>query len=159
MIIQPKQKIINTLNEAAPVLETISADFFVIGAAGIVLSGFDIGDTSDIDILTTRDNSDKLQLAWHDKQEINPILKEVNLFRSNFARFKFPLMDVEVMGDLEIKKDNEWIPLIINDYHRIHLDKISLNVPTINEQIRILHLFDRPKDNKRINTLNKLIKG
>ena len=76
------------------------------------------------------------------------------MFRSNFARFKLPLMDIEVMGDLQIKKNDIWQSVCVKEYKEIFIGNLIIKIPTIEEQKRILSLFGREKDLKRILILN-----
>ena len=103
-----KDKIVQTLASMTAELLEIGPDFYIIGASAMILSDIEIGETSDIDILTTEMNSLKLQCSLKAYMEIAPETKEDGLFSSNFARFNLPLMDVEVMGNLQIKKNNVW---------------------------------------------------
>jgi hypothetical protein len=58
-----KDKITQSLASITVELQEISPDFYVIGASAMILSGIEVGETADIDILTTEMNSCKLQLA------------------------------------------------------------------------------------------------
>lgn len=122
----------------------------------MILHGYGIGDTADIDILTTSEGSDKLQLSLKEYMETAPLTKENELFRSNFARFQLPLMDVEVMGELQVCKDKEWRPVFIEEYTTLHIENVAIRIPTLKEQIRVLSLFGREKDYRRINQLRNL---
>lgn len=93
-------------------------------------------------------------LSLHSYMEISPETKEDDLFRSNFARFKLPLMDIEVMGDLQIKKNDIWQSVCVKEYEEIFIGNLIIKIPTIEEQKRILSLFGREKDLKRILILN-----
>lgn len=87
--------------------------------------------------------------------EIAPKTKEDDLFRSNFARFNLPLMDIEVMGNLQIKKNNIWQSVYVHEYKEVDIGNLIIKIPTIKEQKRILFLFGREKDLKRISILNQ----
>lgn len=150
-----KEKIVQTIISIAPELQEITPEFYIIGASAMILSGIEIGETSDIDILTTETNSFKLQHLLNKYKEISPRTKEDDLFRSNFARFNLPLMDIEVMGNLQIKKNDIWQSVFIHEYKEVFIGDLILRVPTIKEQKRILSLFGREKDLKRILILNQ----
>lgn len=150
-------KITQTLASIKAELQEIDCDFYIIGASSMILSGIEIGQTSDIDILTTVENSIKLQHLLSEYKEIAPKTKEDDLFRSNFARFRFPLMDVEVMGNLEIRKDNVWLPVCVEEYQEIFIGNLTVKIPTIEDQKRILSLFGREKDLKRLALLNQYL--
>ena len=147
-------KITQSLASITVELQEISPDFYVIGASAMILSGIEVGETADIDILTTEMNSCKLQHLLKTYMEISPETKEDDLFRSNFARFKLPLMDIEVMGDLQIKKNDIWQSVCVKEYEEIFIGNLIIKIPTIEEQKRILSLFGREKDLKRILILN-----
>ena len=149
-----KDKITQSLASITVELQEISPDFYVIGASAMILSGIEVGETADIDILTTEMNSCKLQHLLKTYMEISPETNEDDLFSSNFARFKLPLMDIEVMGDLQIKKNDIWQSVCVKEYKEIFIGNLIIKIPTIEEQKRILSLFGREKDLKRILILN-----
>jgi hypothetical protein len=144
------KKIKFTLHEAAEGLELLNGDFCIFGSSALILSGFPIRETRDIDILTTSENSDLLKKIWSDKLVITPKAKEISLFRSNLGLFKFAEMEIEVSGNLEIYKNNQWNKVTINEFNTIFLNGLSVKVPTLKEQIRILKFFGREKDMKRL---------
>lgn len=150
-----KEKIVQTIISIANELQEVTPEFYIIGASAMILSGIEIGETSDIDILTTEATSFKLQHLLNKYKEISPRTKEDDLFRSNFARFNLPLMDIEVMGNLQIKKNDIWQSVCIHEYKEVFIGDLILRVPTIKEQKRILSLFGREKDLKRILILNQ----
>ena len=110
-----KERITQTLAFIADELKEVAPYSCIIGASAMILHGYEIGNTADIDILTTSEGSDKLQLSLKEYMETAPLTKENELFRSNFARFQLPLMDVEVMGELQVCKDKEWRPVFIEE--------------------------------------------
>ena len=56
-----KEKIVQTIISIANELQEVTPEFYIIGASAMILSGIEIGETSDIDILTTEATSFKLQ--------------------------------------------------------------------------------------------------
>lgn len=151
-----KERINQTLAFIADELKEVAPYSCIIGTSAMILHGYGIGDTADIDILTTSEGSDKLQLSLKEYMETAPLTKENELFRSNFARFQLPLMDVEVMGELQVCKDKEWRPVFIEEYTTLHIENVAIRIPTLKEQIRVLSLFGREKDYRRINQLRNL---
>ena len=75
-----KDKITQSLASITVELQEISPDFYVIGASAMILSGIEVGETADIDILTTEMNSCKLQHLLKTYMEISPETKEDDLF-------------------------------------------------------------------------------
>jgi len=145
-----KDKIIRTLSEAASGLKLLDDGFFVIGASAIILSGTDIGNTGDIDIIVSSHDADKLKKIWKDKIESNPQLKDSDLFKSNFGRYKFLEMDIEIIGDLLIFRDGRWTEVKVQEYTLTDINGLSVKIPTIKDQERILQLFGREKDMVRL---------
>lgn len=152
-----KDKIIETLLSISSQLQEVTQDSCIIGSAAMVLSDIDIDNVKDIDIVTTIKAAEKLEYSL--KSYIDPSTqgKENDLFQSKFLQFHLPLMDLEVMGDLKIQKDGIWNLLTIKEYKTIFVKNLSLKIPTLKEQIRILQLFGREKDLKRVSLLKKYL--
>ena len=145
-----KDKIIQSLIDLEDKLLNIKSDWFIIGSSAMILSGIRIENTSDIDILTTNEGSDEFQDSLREYMEINPLTKENDLFRSNFARFNYPLINIEVMGELQINKGTKWETVTVTDFDEISVGNLMVKIPTKGEQKRLLQLFGRGKDLKRI---------
>lgn len=145
-----KEQIIATLLSIADELLQIPGEYYLIGGSALLLMDVEIGNTTDIDLFTNRAGAKTLQRLLANYQEVNPVTKEDDLFRSDFARFRLPLMDVEVMGDLEIRKDGEWKPVLVHAYDVLSIGRLLVKVPTLKEQVRLLSLFGREKDRQRI---------
>ena len=54
------------------------------------------------------------------------------------------------MGNLQIKKNNVWQFVYVQEYREIFIGDLIIRIPTMEEQKRILSLFGREKDLKRI---------
>lgn len=145
-----KERIVETLTEIGDSLRNIESEWCIIGASAMILSGIQLTETFDIDILTTDRGADEFQHALREYMEINPVTKEDELFRSNFARFKLPLMNIEVMGNLQVKKDNVRRDVHVDSLRYLQVGDLIVNVPTISEMKRILLLFGRKKDLERV---------
>ena len=148
-----KQKMTFVLSQAYSTLSQLEDDHFLIGSAVLKLSGVDIDITSDIDTLTSPRNADKLKVSWKDQLRANYQPEKATRFRSNFA-FDFDTMDIEVMGGREVKKNNVWNRVIIQHYFLFQDNGYSIKIPTLEEQKRILILFDRPKDKKKLKLID-----
>ena len=142
------------MHQAYPTLSQLEDDYFLIGSSALALTGINIASTNDIDILTSRNNADELKISWSNRLKVDYHPEASSLFRSNFARFDFDTMDIEVMGDLEIQKNNVWIPVVVEDYFLFGKDGYQIKIPTLEEQKRILLLFNRSKDKEKLNLIN-----
>lgn len=149
-----KERIEKAIADIVINLAQIKDDFFIIGASALALSGINIENTEDIDILTSRQDALILQKLWKSKIASNYIPKRSDLFRSNFNRYKFQWMDIEVMGGLEININGKWTLLTVNDYNVHNIGNTEIKIPTLQEQRRILTLFGREKDYQRIKLID-----
>jgi hypothetical protein len=144
-----RDRISEVLSELQPGLAQLHDDYYIIGASALVLSGVAVPETADIDLLTSAEDADRLKEIWKDyRREYHP--KGKQKFRSNFARFNFTLMDVEVMGDLEVFLDTSWERLKVHHFTHHQVKETVIKIPTLQEQIRILKLFNRPKDLEKV---------
>jgi hypothetical protein len=151
-----REKIIAVLKEAYPALHQLQDKLFVIGASALILSGIPINDTNDIDLLTSFRDADKLKELWKEKR-LNYKPVDGTRFRSNFARFNFIDLDVEVMGDLEVYSRGQWRRIAVNNFKTIPLNDLEIKVPTLAEQVRILQFFGRQKDIDKIALVKKMM--
>jgi len=138
------------MHQAYPSLSQLQDDYFLIGSSALALTGINIASANDIDILTSHKNADDLKNSWSNRLKANYQTDGGSLFQSNFARFNFDIMDIEVMGDLEVKRNNTWIPVTVQDYFLFEENGYQIKIPTLEEQKRILLLFDRTKDKEKL---------
>ena len=153
-----KEEIIKALQQAQPTLEQLKDKYFIIGATALILSGIEVGETADIDILTSHRDADFLRNVWKDFALPVPVQKEEDEFISNFSRYDFGKLIVEVMGDLKVRKAGVWLPLTINFGETIDLGEFKVSVPTLAEQKRVLSFFGRAKDLARIKIIEAQLK-
>ena len=127
-------------------LSKLQDPVYIIGSSALVLAGIPLEKTDDIDLLTSHRDAEYLKNHWQGNRlgEYSP--KDADKFRSNFGRFQWEKILVEVMGDLEVFDNGEWKKLQINDYFEISINQLSVRIPTLKEQGRIFRLFGRPKD-------------
>lgn len=97
----------------------------------MVLSGLNVETIDDLDLLVSHADADKLKLLWSGKRRQDYIPENARLFRSNFGRFDFGEIDVEVMGKLEVFKDDRWLPVTVMRAIEISFEGIKLNIPTL----------------------------
>ena len=150
-----EEKIYTVLDKVYPDLKLLYDDYFIIGTSALILSGFKIESTYDIDILMSNKDANYLKKVWKEKNIVDHITERDDLFRSNFSRYDFDLLDIEIMGNLEVNNNGHWIPLTINEYATFTLNDIEIKIPTIQEQKRIYKLFGRDKDIEKIILIEK----
>ena len=148
------EKIHTTLHEALPSLNLLKDDFFIIGSAALTLSGINAGEISDLDILTSKEDAFKLKSEWKSRHIAYPHTIDNHLFHSEFSRYKFSTLDIEIMGNLKINTQGEWQKLLVKEWTTFNIDYLNIKIPTLNEQKRILNLFGRTKDKERIKLIH-----
>lgn len=147
------ERIIKILSEIQEDLALLKDNYYLIGSSALMLSGIPIDPPKDIDLLLSKNDALFLQEKWADKINPQHIPKDGQLFRSTFTRYDFETMTVEIMGDLEIFSNGIWRQLKIEAYSFFELDDYAFKIPTLKEQLRILHLFGREKDVKKIEAI------
>ena len=151
-----KEKIIQTLLDARFALLQLQDDFFIFGSAALVLAGVNLEQVGDIDICTSKRDAEILKKLWADKdKQIDSSPSE--RFRSNHSVYRFNDIDIDVAGGLEVKTNGAWQTLLIDDYLTFSINELSIKIPTLEEQKRILTLFGREKDIEKIKLIEKHI--
>jgi len=112
----------------------------------MILSGIPVGETSDLDLFVSPNDAEHLKLVWANRRRENYAPSDTHLFKSNFGRFDFGDLDVEVMGGLEVFCKNDWKSLHVESFMEVSLGEQKVKIPTWEEQRRILHFFGREKD-------------
>lgn len=148
------EKIHFVLKEAYPTLASLEDEWCIIGTSALVLSGVEFDKTKDIDILTSAKDAQKIKQSWKSRIIKDFDTSNSELFRSELTRYNFKLMDIEIIGDLDVFNSGQWIPLKIQDYINISTPDFEVKIPSIEEQKRILHLFGREKDLQKIKYLD-----
>jgi hypothetical protein len=116
----------------APELDAFAASWAVIGSGALILQGAPIGEAADLDVVCSVEGAARLRAAWAEWLEPAEPKAPDGPFRSeDFARYLTPWGPVEVMGGLKV---------------RGRLLTVSGPIPPIDELLRILKLFGRPKD-------------
>lgn len=143
---------------ALPDLQSCCRDpWTVIGSAAAWLVGAEVV-VADLDVFTSVRDAETLIDHWQANRVSDHAPAGADRFRSHFARFAFSALPVEVMGGLEVFGTHGWEPLRIDQTITVDFADLAIPVPTIEEQIRVLKIFGRPKDLQRV-TLLESIKG
>jgi len=145
-------------NAAIPDLHRYCRDpWTLIGSAAAWLTGAEVV-VADIDVLTTDRDAMTMRERWHSRVNSGFMPADANRFRSNFARYDFAGIPVEVMGGLEVAGAEGWKLVQVGDIISVNFLGLTIYIPSIVEQVRILNLFGRPKDLQR-STLLKSSSG
>ncbi|GGA46738.1 hypothetical protein [Dyella nitratireducens] len=141
---------------SVPLLQRHCCDpWVVIGSAACALAGACV-DVADLDVLASTADAERLIALWPSRRDTTYAPAGADRFRSHFARFLFPGMPVEVMGDLQLHGAHAWQAVQVNDVVHVQVADIAVPIPSRCEQIRILESFGRPKDRARAELLRAL---
>jgi hypothetical protein len=144
------------LRASVPDLQRHCRDPWVlIGSAAAWLSGAEVT-VADLDVLTSVRDAETMIEQWRMRRGTTAPPASAERFRSHFARFAFPELAVEVMGGLEVFGDTDWEPVKIAEVITVDVAGLSIPIPAIEEQIRVLESFGRPKDRQRATLLKSL---
>ncbi|GLQ51186.1 hypothetical protein ACFFJT_08275 [Dyella flava] len=147
------QALRDALAAAVPPLQGHCLDaWVVIGSAAAALAGAQV-EVADLDLLTSQRDAERLITLWHAELDATYQPAAGDRFRSRFARFLFPAMPVEVMGGLELRAAQGWMPVRVHAIEHVACAGVEVPVPSRAEQIRILESFGRPKDLQRAHLL------
>ena len=127
----------------------------VIGSAACALAGAAV-EVADLDVLTSTADAERLIALWPSRLDTTYVPAGADRFRSRFARFMFPAMPLEVMGDLQLHTADGWQPVPVNDTIHVTVADVAVAIPSRAEQIRILKSFGRQKDLARAELLRAL---
>jgi hypothetical protein len=152
-----EEKIRESITFLSDDLSQLKEPFYIIGSSALVLAGIPLKATDDIDLLTSHRDADFLKKQWKANKVGEYIPKDSNKFRSNFGRFQWDTVLVEVMGELEVFHEEKWQKLQIEDYFEISINQLSVRIPSLKEQERIFRNFGRAKDLAKAEIITKHI--
>ena len=141
-----KRKIERLLLSISTDLQALTDNHLVIGSCAMILSGIPIDQTSDLDLFVSHEDAEYLKLVWANRRREKYIPSDIQLFRSNFGRFDFGYLDVEIMGGLEVFRNNQWKALQVENFIDVSCGDQKIKIPTLEEQRRIFYFFGRRKD-------------
>jgi hypothetical protein len=127
----------------------------LIGSTAALLLGAEVS-AADVDVLSSRADADTLMHLWAQQREPAFTPPDGDLFRSHYARFRFPGAPVEVMGALELHLDDRWQPVLPGRLVLAGVNGLAVPVPSVEDQIRLLESFRREKDLRRVAALRAL---
>ncbi len=148
------ERIQKSIESIADDLTQLQDQFYLVGSSALVLAGIELENIDDLDLLTSSRDADFLKQRWKTNKLEDYSPAHADKFLSNFGRFKFGEILIEVMGELKVFHENEWQILSINAWQEVVInEKVSVKIPTLTEQYRIFKLFGREKDLKKANLI------
>jgi hypothetical protein len=139
-----------TLREIARKATEFDDDWWIIGSAAAHLVGADVGEIQDIDLLLSERDALHLLQQWPPPA---PGGGPTDQFRSRvFAHFDHLPLPVEIMAGFELRLAGAW--RMIAPKTRMRSGEIF--TPSVAEQIELLQMMNRKKDQPRIMALQSL---
>ncbi|MFA4873652.1 MAG: hypothetical protein WC659_07050 [Patescibacteria group bacterium] len=154
-----KKKIINTLNIICRTLKGKKIKWVLIGSTSLALQGVRIT-PEDIDILTDKKGALAIGKLFK-KYEIAPVVfGRTELFESYFGKFDINRTNVEVMGNLREKLDNQWTSLSkrLASPKLIEINKMKIPVSPLITQLNAYEKLGRKKDALRVKKIRHALK-
>lgn len=114
-------------------LEEAGIPFRVAGGASVVLNGVPLL-VKDIDIETSKEGAYRFQELFGKAATQPAGFSEGPLYRSVFGRYDFDGVGVDVMGDLQRREGDAWIPTATQTETRADLEGVSIPVSWLEEE-------------------------
>jgi ubiquinone/menaquinone biosynthesis C-methylase UbiE len=121
------------LRQIAQALDEAGIPFKVVGGTVAALHGVEVP-VKDIDIEMDVENVYRFGelFAAHATQPV--ALSEGESYRSHFGRFDFDGLTVEVMGDLQRRQEEEWVPTMTRTETTVDLDGVPVHTSWLEEE-------------------------
>lgn len=149
-----EKKIRKALAEIVPLLDEADADWCVYGSAALVLHGVTGIEAHDVDVMMSV-NGLRMFLRHLPLAEMLGGDKPGSRFRSLHARIYIKGVEVDLSGDLQIQQGDQWQAVTVEEV--CHRDGIRF--ASMQDCIRLLRLFGRPKDFMRLEQATACMHG
>lgn len=140
-----------TLTMVSEAASAATEPWWIIGSAAVVLHGRDIPYVKDVDLLmSARDAGALLRRVgeYPRNGEANERFSSVV-----FGCWVGPPIPVEVMGGFSVAVSGRWRDVSLSTREAVSVGAAQVFVPSVEELVRLLHSFGRPKDFERARLL------
>lgn len=121
------------LGQIARRLAAADIPYTVVGGTALALHGLPIA-VKDLDIEMSAEGAYRFQDLFA-AQVIEPVgFRESVVYRSHFGRFDFGGVTVEVMGDLQRREGEGWVPTAATTSTTVELDGMPVRTSTLEEE-------------------------
>lgn len=140
------------IGRIADIAPAFDNEWWVIGSAAAAISGADVADVRDVDLLLGEEDARRLIDRWSAAPKSSAVPDD--RFRSVvFARFEHASLAIEAFGGFEMKVRGVW--RTVRPLTRVARGDVF--TPSIAEQIALLEAMGRDKDRQRIAALRPLL--
>jgi SAM-dependent methyltransferase len=114
-------------------LEEAEVSYTVVGGASTALHGVPIP-VRDLDVETDAEEAYRFQ-ALFPEQVVEPVaLRQDDKYRSHFGRFDFAGVPVEVMGKLQRREGQQWVPTAARTQTTVEVEGVAVRVSWLEEE-------------------------
>ena len=123
----------SVLRRVVRILNGEGLQYKIVGGASIVLNGV-LQPVKDLDIETNQDGAYRFQELFYAHMLTPVSLSESEMYRSHFGRFEIEGVPVEVMGDLQRRAGQGWVPTWANTENSVDLEGVEVRVSSLEEE-------------------------
>ncbi|MCB2098109.1 MAG: hypothetical protein KDE05_10785 [Parvularculaceae bacterium] len=143
-----RPRLVATLDVIAAAAPAFEDEWWIIGSAAAALSGAEILDVRDVDLLLSERDAQALLKAWSASPP-SPAAASGQFRSAVFARFEQAPLAIEAFGGFQMKVRDAWRD--VRPLTRIAQGGVF--TPSVAEQIALLEAMGREKDCARIDAL------
>jgi S-adenosylmethionine-dependent methyltransferase len=122
------------LREIARRLNAAGIGYAVVGGTSLALHGLPLR-VKDIDIETDAEGAQRAAALLADHAAEPLAWRESRIYRSYFGTFDFDGVLVEVMGRLERREGDAWVPTEVSDTDTVDLDGVPVPASALEEEV------------------------
>ena len=141
-------EIVRAVRTVSPLLSQADASWCIYGSCALALNGLTHVEVHDVDILMTEDGVRQL-LALLPQAHLYDEDAPGGRFRSLHAWVDVEGVEIDLSGGLEVHHEGSWTPVRVNSVQQHD----GIRYASLQDCVRLLRLFGRPKDLQRLDTL------
>jgi len=122
------------LRRVAQRLTEAGVTYKVVGGTAAALHGIPVT-VNDLDLETDAEGAYRFQSMFAEQALLPFSWRESETYRSHFGRFDFGGVVMEVMGELQRREGDEWVPTQTLTETTVALDGVSVRVPWLEEEV------------------------
>ncbi len=133
LVVAHKPRWRSVLRHIAQKLDESGMAYTVVGGASPALHGVPVP-VNDLDIETDANSAYRFEELFREHVAVPVSLRESETYRSLFGRFDFDGVSVEIMGDLQRREGEDWVPTAAQTGTAVDLDGIKVRVSWLEEE-------------------------
>jgi hypothetical protein len=123
----------STLRRLAGELDRLGLEYKVVGGASATLHGVPLP-VKDLDLEVSAEGAYRFQQHFGEYAFQPVAISESAVYRSHFGKFEIDGVKIEVMGDLQRREGDCWVPTWTRTLDLLDLDGVSVRVSWLEEE-------------------------